>query len=84
TPSKSDEAAQDYSYSNDDSGAPDANQDTGQVVAEPAADSTKSGSKLALTGYNSIAIVGGGVLLVLLGLVITSSTRRRRARTGWR
>jgi hypothetical protein len=83
TPSKSATAAQDYSYSNGDSGAPDPNQDTVQV-AEPAAASAKSSSKLALTGYNSIALVGGGVLLVLLGLVIMSSTRRRRARAGWR
>jgi hypothetical protein len=83
TPSKSAAAAQDYSYSNDDSGAPDPNQDTTQV-AEPVAAAAKSGSKLALTGYNSIALVGGGVLLVLLGLVTMSVTRRRRARAGWR
>jgi len=79
-PSKSAAAAGDYTYSNDD-GAPDANQDSTQVVADPPVDSAKSGGKLALTGANSITFAVGGVLLVLLGLVALGVTRRRRAAT---
>jgi LPXTG-motif cell wall-anchored protein len=73
-------AAEDYTYSDD--GAPDANQKDADVVAEPAAEPAKSGDKLALTGANSIAVMGGGVILVLLGFAALGITRRRRARAG--
>jgi hypothetical protein len=82
TASETGEAAGNYTYSDD--GAPDANQPAADVLAEPPAGSAKRGSKLALTGTNTIAVLGGGVLLLLIGLVVRSTTRRRRTRTGWR
>ncbi|WP_372472197.1 hypothetical protein [Jidongwangia harbinensis] len=54
------------------------------VLAEPAPPPADDSPKLALTGVNTIAIAGAGLLLILGGVVLFGSLRRRRAESGWR
>ena len=51
-------------------------------VAEPPAAAKQSGP-LALTGSNTVAFVGGGAILLLVGLVVMAMTRRRRPNSTW-
>jgi hypothetical protein len=49
-----------------------------------AAQSTeKQGGLLALTGGNSMAVIGVAVVLMLAGLTIMALTRRRRPGSTW-
>ncbi len=70
----------DYTYSNDD-GVLNSGEKTPAVQqAEPVA----STRPLAQTGQNTIALIGGGVLIVLVGLIVMSFARRRRSNHTWR
>ena len=73
-PSASSKAAADL-QSDEDTGAPDEEIDT--QAAEPAP-APASENRLALTGVNSVAMICGGALLVLIGLIVINSMRRRR------
>jgi LPXTG-motif cell wall-anchored protein len=74
-------AAGDYTYSQDDGVANSGTKaPTTEQLAEPTANETKSG--LAKTGSNTIAAIGGGVVLLLVGLGIMAFTRRRRPSNG--
>ncbi|MCU7728553.1 hypothetical protein ODJ79_32985 [Actinoplanes sp. KI2] len=83
--SKSTEAAAagDYTYTNDDgvvnSGEKPPTKD--QVAAQTT--NEKSSGVLALTGNNTVAFLGGAVVLMLAGLVVMAFTRRRRPGTPW-
>ncbi|MDT4994836.1 MAG: hypothetical protein QOH97_4728 [Actinoplanes sp.] len=72
-------AKADYTYSND-KGAPDADP-SATTVADAHATAAKAGNKLALTGTNMLAVIGGGVVLILIGLVAIGASRRRRSRS---
>ncbi|WP_412752309.1 hypothetical protein [Krasilnikovia sp. M28-CT-15] len=66
----------------DQEAAPDAQPvaQADQQVPAPTA-----GNKLALTGANTMAVVGVGVVLLLAGFAIAGSVRRRRAaESGWK
>ncbi|MFD0520838.1 hypothetical protein [Paractinoplanes durhamensis] len=84
--SKSSEAAaSDYTYSNDDgvlnSGEKAPTID--QVAAKTTQQDQKSGGVLALTGTNTVAFLGGAVVMMLAGLSLMALTRRRRPGTPW-
>jgi hypothetical protein len=78
-------SAADYSYSNDD-GVADAGTQAptaggvkqGNVVA--GAPPTKNALALALTGGNSLVLIAGGVVLILVGMSIMALIQRRRSR----
>jgi hypothetical protein len=85
--SKSTEAAaagSDYTYSNDDgvlnSGEKPPTVD--QVAAKTTSNEQSTGV-LALTGNNTVAFLGGAVVLMLAGLTVMALTRRRRPGTPW-
>jgi hypothetical protein len=61
-----------------DDGAPDP--DPPGTGIKPAAAQTPEADKLALTGNNKLAVIGGGVVIALIGFVVLSATRRRRPR----
>ena len=65
-----------------DDGAPDPDP-VPQDNAIAAAQNTDDGS-LALTGSNTVAVIGGGLVVALIGFVLYHATRRRRPRTHWR
>ncbi|MBU2662580.1 hypothetical protein KOI35_03590 [Actinoplanes bogorensis] len=79
TSSKAPAAGTDYTYEdgqfNSGNKAPVADQ-----VAQVQADSAKKddGSLLAKTGTNTVAVVGGAAVLLMIGLIIMALTRRRR------
>ncbi|WP_308200957.1 hypothetical protein [Actinoplanes sp. M2I2] len=80
-PSKSGAAgATDYTYDdgqfNSGNKAPVADQ-VAQVQAE-SAKKNDDGSLLAKTGSNTVAMVGGAAVLLMIGLIIMALTRRRR------
>ena len=63
-----------------DDGAPDPDpvpQDNAIAAAQNSSD------KLALTGTSTVAVIGGGLVVALIGFVIYNATRRRRPRTHW-
>ncbi len=65
-----------------DDGAPDPDpvpQDNAIAAAQ-----TSDDGKLALTGTSTVAVIGGGLVVLLIGFVIYSATRSRRPRTHWR
>ncbi len=64
-----------------DDGAPDPDP-VPQDNAIAAAQNTDDG-KLALTGTSTVAVIGGGLVALLIGFVVVSATRRRRPRTHW-
>ncbi len=68
--------------SSGDDGAPDPDP-APQDNAIAAAQNTDDDGRLALTGANTVALVGGGLVALLIGFVIVSATRRRRPRTYW-
>ncbi|GIF18109.1 hypothetical protein BJ973_008926 [Actinoplanes tereljensis] len=83
--SKSTEAAAagDYTYSNDDGQLNSGEQPpTIDQVAAKTTQEQKSGV-LALTGSNTVAFLGGAVVLMLVGLTVMALTRRRRPGTTW-
>jgi hypothetical protein len=73
-PASTDEAVQEQDAS--DSGQPAAQEQDQQTAdaASPAA----SSKPLALTGTNTLVIIGGGAVLQIIGLLVFSTTRRRR------
>ncbi|GIM91654.1 hypothetical protein [Actinoplanes toevensis] len=83
--SKSTEAAAagDYTYSNDD-GQLNSGEEPPTIdqVAAKTTQEQKSGV-LALTGSNTVAFLGGAVVLMLIGLSVMALTRRRRPGTTW-
>ena len=83
--SKSTEAAAgDYTYSNDDGVANSGEQPpTRDQVAAQTTNTQKSTGVLALTGNNTVAFLGGAVVLMLAGLAVMALTRRRRPGTPW-
>jgi hypothetical protein len=74
-PVSTDEAVQEEDASAD-SAQPDAQEQDQQTTdaAKPAA----SNKPLALTGTNALAIIGGGAVLLIIGLIAVSTSRRRR------
>jgi hypothetical protein len=74
-PVSTDEAVQEEDASAD-SAQPDGQEQDEQTTdaAKPAA----SNKPLALTGTNTLAIIGGGAILLIIGLFIVHTTRRRR------
>jgi len=74
-PVSTDEAVQEEDASAD-SAQPDAQEQDQQTTdaAKPAA----SNKPLALTGTNTLAIIGGGAVLLIIGLIAVSTSRRRR------
>jgi hypothetical protein len=61
-----------------DDGAPDP--DPPGAGIKPAAAQVPEEDKLAFTGNSTLAVIGGGVVIALIGFVILSATRRRRPR----
>jgi LPXTG-motif cell wall-anchored protein len=81
--SSSSAAPGNYAYSNDD-GVPNSGvkaEDLKNLAEPPAA--KKSGGPLARTGSNTMAFVGAGAVLLLVGLVVLAMTRRRRPSGNW-
>jgi len=77
-------AAGDYTYSNDDGVANSGEQPpTRDQVAAQTTNTQKSTGVLALTGNNTVAFLGGAVVLMLAGLAVMALTRRRRPGTPW-
>ncbi|MGX6608121.1 hypothetical protein ACWKSP_39275 [Micromonosporaceae bacterium Da 78-11] len=76
-------AATDYTYSNDDGQLNSGTKPptVQQQAAEPP--TGESSGPLALTGTNTVAFVGGGAVLVLIGLIVMAFSRRRRPGSTW-
>jgi hypothetical protein len=68
----------------EDDGAPDPGQEQDAPAALAASDNSGDSGGLALTGANTIAVIGGAAVLLLIGFVVLATTRRRRPRTYWR
>jgi hypothetical protein len=82
TPAQEDEDADAPALSSGDDGAPDPDpipQDNAIAASQ-----NSGGGKLALTGTSTVAVIGGGLVVMLIGFVIFNATRRRRPRTHWR
>jgi hypothetical protein len=61
-----------------DDGAPDP--EAPGTGIKPAAAQAPEEDKLAFTGNSTLAVIGGGVVVALIGFVVLSATRRRRPR----
>jgi hypothetical protein len=85
TPKKSSKAAAgstDYTYSNED-GQLNSGTKAPAIDQVAAKSAEKKGGVLALTGGNSIAVIGIAVVLMLVGLTVMALTRKRRPGTPW-
>ena len=78
-------AAADYTYSNDDGQFNSGNKaPVADQVAQAKAESARNDEGLlARTGSNTVAVVGGAAVLLLVGLSIMAFTRRRPRGTSW-
>ena len=76
------EETDDPAVTTGDDGAPDPDP-VPQDNAIAAAQNSDDGN-LALTGTSTVAVIGGGLVVLLIGFVIFSATRSRRPRTHWR
>ena len=86
--SKAAAAGSDFTYSNDDGEANSGTKapDPAQVAAAAAnanANAKQQSGPLALTGTNTVAFIGAGVVLLLVGLSVMALTRRRRVGNGF-
>jgi hypothetical protein len=76
-------AAQDYTYSSDDGVANSGEKPpTVDQVASKTTTSDQSGL-LALTGGNSMILIGAAVVLMLVGMAVMALTRRQRPGSPW-
>jgi hypothetical protein len=73
--------ATDYTYSNEDGQLNSGEKVT--AVDKVSSNSDKQGGLLALTGSNSMAVIGVAVVLMLVGLTLMALTRKRRPGTPW-
>jgi hypothetical protein len=75
---KSSTSQSDSDYTLDESGQPDTTEGITNAAATVPKGADKNGG-LALTGTNSVMIVGVAALLLIIGLTVFSATRRRRS-----